>query len=144
MATQVTAAAIRAHLEGELPAVLWRWENERQDAPEPYDGGGAAVSWALVEFTGDSLDQESIGAGERISNRWVERGVVFIHVFAPTGAGSAPARTLAGQISDVFRAVSELAPAITFERISIGLGDTDSPDGAWWRLPMTVAWKREL
>ena len=144
MATQTAAASIRTYLEGALPAVLWRWENELQDAPEPYDGGGDAVAWAMVEFTGDSLDQESIGAGERISNRWVERGVVFVHVFSPAGSGSAAGRTLAGQVSDAFRAVSELTPAITFERISIGLGDNESPDGAWWRLPMTVAWKREL
>jgi hypothetical protein len=139
MASQTAAAAIRAMLEAALPLVAWRWENESADPPDP-----AAGVWCLVEFTSDVIDQESIGAGARTANRWRERGTVFAHVFAPSGTGTTAARTLGEQIADVFRASGTVSPGIVFEAISPGLGDADGPDGNWWRLPISIAFARDL
>jgi hypothetical protein len=138
MATQTVANAVRQWLIATLPAVTFRWENEAADPPT------SQTTWAFVEITGDVFDQQSIGAGARASNRWLEAGTLFIHVFAPSGAGTADARTLAEQIATAFRTVETLSPNITFGRMSLGLGDVEAPDGNWWRLPMTIAWEREI
>lgn len=138
MATQTVANAVRQWLTATLPAVDWRWENEATDPPDP------PAIWALVEITGDVFEQQSIGAGTRSAARWVEAGTIFIHIFAPAGTGSAGARTQAEAIATAFRGVETLSPNIDFGRLSLGLGDTEGPDGNWWRLPMTIAWERTL
>lgn len=138
MATQTVANAVRQWLTATLPAVEWRWENEAQDPPDP------PAVFAMVEITGETFEQQSIGATTRASNRWLEAGTLFIHVLAPAGTGSAAARTLAEQIATAFRSVETLDPNITFGRLSLGLGDVLPPNGNWWRLPITVAWERTL
>lgn len=137
MATDTTYAAVRALLEAEFTEAPLVWENEAQDAPTD-------ATWVLVEFAGDAFEQTSIGAGERRDNRWVESGIVYLHVMAPRGTGAEAARRVARLLAEVFRDVTELSPNIEFDRTSIGLGGVSEPDGAFWRLPVSVAYTREF
>jgi len=136
MATDTTYAAVRALLEAEFTEAPLYWENELQDPP--------AATWVLVEFAGDAFEQTSIGAGERRDNRWVESGIVYLHVMAPRGAGAEEPRRIARLLAEVFRDVTELSPNIEFARTSIGLGGVSDPDGAFWRLPVSVTYTREF
>jgi hypothetical protein len=137
MATDTTYAAVRGMLETQFTAAPLYWENEIQDPPTD-------TTWVLVEFAGDAYEQTSIGAGERADNRWVESGIVYLHIMSPRGAGAQEPRRIARLLAEVFRDVTELSPNIEFDRTSIGLGGMSDPDGAFWRLPMSVSYEREF
>jgi hypothetical protein len=136
MATHIVYDAVRALLLAQFTDAPLVFENENAE-PQLPDG-----PYVMVEMTGDVFTQMSIGAGTRMANRWEERGLIFLHVNAPAGTGGREARRLAALLADVFRGVETLAPGITFEDVSIGLGETSERDGPWWILPLTVQFER--
>lgn len=136
MATEIVYDAVRALLEDEFTAAPLRFENEGIEPPNP------TLPYVMVEMTGDVFTQMSIGAGARTANRWEERGMIFLHINAPAGTGGREARRLAHLLADVFREVETLSPGITFEDVSIGLGETPEREGPWWVLPVSVQFER--
>lgn len=135
MATATVYSAIRAQFTTYWTATAVRWENERFDLPEP------PAPWVAVEMTGTLYDQASLGAGVRADELWREEGILWMHVMVPAGSGAETARTLAGQLCDLFRGV-ELDPNIEFRGFSIGLGEPGDDDGNWYRISISSDWIR--
>jgi len=136
MASNTVYDAIRAHLVAYWSATTIAWENELFDRPEP------PAPWVMVEMVGDLYAQMSIGAGVQSENRWDEEGVLMMHVFAPSGTGASTARGYAKSLADLFRGALLLADSLEFLDASIGMGQPGDDDGLWWRISVSVDWRR--
>lgn len=135
MSSDTVYSAVRTYLEANWTATPLAWENEAFDPPSPAD------AWVMVEVSGNSYDQASIGASTRAENRWREEGMVWCHVMVPTGTGSLTARQHATALANLFRGI-ELPGDIEFRTLSIGLGESADDDGVWWRLSLSAEWIR--
>lgn len=133
MSTATAFTAIRAHLEANWTATPLAWDNE---AYEPGDN----APFVMVQITGDQWDQASIGAGDRLANRWEEEGELLLSVMVPTGTGSLLARQHAEALANIFRGLN--LGDIEFRDISIGLGVAAEDRGGWWLLPVRINWIR--
>lgn len=133
MTTATAFSAISAHLIAEWTTTPLAWDNE---AFNP----ASQTAFVMVQMTGDIWDQASIGAGDRLQNRWQEEGELLLSVIVPTGTGSLIARTHAEALANIFRGLQ--LGAIEFRDISIGLGVRGEDRGAWWLLPVRINWIR--
>jgi hypothetical protein len=133
MTTATAYTAIRAHLEANWTTTPLAWDNEEfaptQDA-----------AFVMVQITGDMWDQRSIGAGDRLQNRWEEEGELLLAVIVPTGTGSLLARQHAEALANIYRGLN--LGDIEFRDISIGLGVAADDRGPWWMLPLRINWIR--
>jgi hypothetical protein len=133
MTTATAYSAIRAHLEANWTTTPLAWDNEEfaptQDA-----------AFVMVQVTGDQWDQMSIGAGDRLDNRWEEEGELLLSVIVPTGTGTLLARQHAEALANIFRGLQ--LGEIEFRDISIGLGVVAEDRGPWWLLPVRINWIR--
>lgn len=136
MASNTVYDAVRAHLEAFWSATPIAWENELFDRPEP------AAPWIMVEMVGDLYAQMSIGAGVQSENRWDEEGVLLLHVFVPSGTGASTARAYAKSLADLFRGALLIGDSLEFLDASIGMGQPGDDDGLWWRISVSVDWRR--
>ena len=141
MSSDTLHAALRAYLEANWTATPLAWENEAFEAPR--DALGNPLPWVMVEASGNLCAQASIGAGSAAANLWREEGLVWLHVFVPTGTGSALARQHARALVDLFRGLTLAAGTIRYRDASIGRGEPGSDDGKWWRISAGVEWQRD-
>ena len=137
MATDTVYSAVRTFLEANAGGVTLHWENGGETVPAP------PSLYVLVEFTGDTFDQQSLGAGLPSENAWQEAGKLFLKIYAPAGTGSLAARQQARTFADLFRGL-ELSPDIQFGPMSIGLGEVGEQTVDWWMLPMSISWSRDF
>jgi hypothetical protein len=128
-------SAIRGHLEARWTATPLAWENEAFTPPE-------LAPWVAVEVTGTLYSQASIGADDQASNRWDETGLVFLHVFVPTGTGTAVARQHCRALADTFRGLVLDEGALEFGDASIGMGAPGDDEGTTYRISVSVDWRR--
>lgn len=135
MSSATVYSAVRTWLEGSWNATPLAWENEPFEVPEP------PSPFVVVEIYGDSYQQESIGAGNPAAELWREDGAVLLHVMVPAGTGSLTARTHAEALANLLRGL-ELPGGIRFRGMSIGLGETATDDGNWWRISVRAEWLR--
>jgi hypothetical protein len=135
MTTATAFTAIRAHLEAEWTTTPLAWDNETFS---PQDN----TPFVMVQITGDLWDQHSIGAGDRLENRWEETGELLLSVIVPTGTGSLLARQHAEALANIFRGLNLDESNIEFRDISIGLGVAAEDRGPWWLLPIRINWTR--
>lgn len=133
MTTATAYNAIRAHLVSSWTATPLAWDNETFDTPED-------AAFVMVQMTGDLWDQQSIGAGDRLQNRWEEEGELLLSVIVPAGTGTATARQHAEALANIFRGLQ--LGDIEFRDISIGLGVAAEDRGPWWLLPIRINWIR--
>ncbi len=133
MTTATAYSAIRAYLEASWAATPLAWDNEAFDTPDD-------AAFVRVEMTGDMWDQMSIGAGERLQNRWEEEGDLLLSVIVPAGTGTLLARQHAEALANIFRGLQ--LGEIEFREISIGLGAVAEDRGPWWLLPIRINWTR--
>lgn len=133
MSTATAYNAIRAHLVATWTTTPLAWDNEVFDTPD--DSG-----FVMAQVTGDIWDQQSIGAGDRLQNRWDEEGELLLSVIVPAGTGSVLARTYAESLANIFRGLQ--LGDIEFRDISIGLGVIAEDRGPWWLLPIRINWTR--
>lgn len=136
MASDTVYDAIRAHLETYWSATTIAWENEGFEKPEP------PAPWVMVEVTGDLYAQMSIGAGNQAENRWDEEGELLMHVMVPAGTGARTARHHAKSLADLFRGALLIDDTLEFLDASIGMGQPGDEDGMWWRVSVSVDWRR--
>lgn len=133
MTTATAYSAIRTYLEAQWTATPLAWDNEAFDTPDD-------AAFVMVQITGDLWDQMTIGAGDRLDNRWQEEGELLLTVIVPTGTGSTTARTHAEALANIFRGLQ--LGDIEFRDISIGLGVVAEDRGPWWALPTRINWIR--
>lgn len=127
----------RTRLEAANLGIALAWPNEDFTPPGP---PGNAVSdqtpyiWAAVQMTGYTLAPLEVGAGV-----WQETGTLYVHIMTPTGWGTDTARAIGKTVANTFRGLPG-AP-IVYLRASIGDSMSEDPDGAWWRLTVTIDWR---
>jgi len=134
MPSDVVYDAVRAHLGANWSETDIAWENENFVPP-------VEAGWVAVEVSGTTYAQQSIGAETQAANRWDEEGVLWVHVFVPTGTGSSTARRRAKAIADIFRGAKLLDDALEFTDASIGLGDVGDDAGATWSITVSIDWR---
>lgn len=132
MSTDGAYSLIRAYLVEHWTATPLAWDNEGFAKPNP------ARPFIEVQVTGNIWDQASIGAGDRLEERWQEEGELFLNVIVPKGTGSLEARQIATQAANLFRGLQ--LGDIEFREISIGLGVPAEEHGPWWLLPVRISW----
>ncbi|UPY35499.1 phage tail terminator-like protein [Sediminicoccus sp. KRV36] len=136
MSTLDAFTKIRDHLTTMWTTTPLSWDNEAFTTPA--DASGNDLPFVHVQIIGDLFDQASIGAGNRLANRWEEEGDLLLTVIVPEGIGSVLARTYASALAEIYRGL-QLAD-IEFRDISIGLGVAAEDRGAWWALPVRINW----
>lgn len=134
MASAAAFSAIRDYLVAQWATTPLAWDNEAFDRPEP------PAAFVLVQVTGTSFAQASMGAGDRLSDRWMEEGVLLLSVIVPQGAGSQGARDIASALAGLFRGVA--LGDLEFGDMSIGLGVPAEDQGPWWLLPLRINWTK--
>jgi hypothetical protein len=137
MSSDVVYSAIKNFLTAIWTAVPLVFENENYDLPDD------PSPYVYVEISGNLYAQQSIGATSSVSNLWREQGLLWIHVFVPSGTGSLLARQYAKQIADLFRGKELLSGKLIFRDISIGMGQTADEDGNYWRLSVSIEWQND-
>lgn len=141
MSSQTLAAAVRDWFDANWTATPVRWENETFTEPTPTDYPAAPAAWLMVEFSGRSYDQMSIGSGGGAAERWAEEGAVLVHCIVQVNAGADAARQNAETIAEAFRGL-QLPGGIRFRNMSIGDGGPADEDGNWWALTLRAEWMR--
>jgi hypothetical protein len=132
MASHTVFQAVRDHLAAAFTACPLVYPNEGDGAPNP------PAPWIFVEVVGALYDQESIGAGSVIANRWRETGLVVGNVMVPRQTGTVLQREIAMLFLDAFRGASLLGGHLVFERASPGAGAAGDDNGRWWCMTATV------
>jgi hypothetical protein len=130
MSSDVPFSAVREMLEAVWTGAPMVWPNEGLEVSD------SSMPWVYCEMTGDSMEAMELGGA---SAAWVESGLVWIHIHAPTGTGTLEIRAIARQLSDIFRAA--VIPGITFGRQSLGAGEQGDDDGLYWRQSFTVEYE---
>jgi hypothetical protein len=142
MASREVYDAIRGVLDpnegGSWTATQIAWPNEGTENFPPADGS----AWIAVQMTGTSYAQESIGAAVQAQNRWDEEGILWLHTFVATGQGERDQRSYCKQLADLFRGLMLLDGNLEFLDASIGLGEQSDDTGAWWRISVSIEWRR--
>jgi hypothetical protein len=141
MSSDVVYSAIKAYLTANWTTTEIAWENENFQSPLSSDGSPTA--WVAVEITGNLYSQASIGAGTASGNLWREEGLLWLHIFVPTGSGSLVARQYAKQLADLFRGLSLSGDTLRFRDASIGRGQPGSEDGLYWGLSVSIEWQHD-
>jgi hypothetical protein len=90
--------------------------------------------WLSVDITSHVLAPIELSGG-----MWQEEGTLYVDVFVPNGTGSDAARTLAKNVSNLFR--GQYSGPIIYNGGSIGNGTITEQDGMWWVITVTVAWR---
>ncbi|MDR6953787.1 hypothetical protein J2X65_003150 [Ancylobacter sp. 3268] len=134
MADDVVYQAIRDALIAGWTVTQIAFENEDFQKPSP------PAPWIMLEVTGSFYGQQSIG--DPADNRWDADGVLWLHVFVPVGTGSSTARGYAKTLADLFRGRQLLNETLEFLDASIGLGEPGDDSGNWWRLSVSIDWRR--
>lgn len=140
MASNVVYDAIRAELEASWTTIPLTFENEAFTPPT--DGDGKPQPFVAVEMTGNLYGQQSIGAGDPGDNRWDEEGVLWLHIFVRSGTGGQTVRTYAKSLADIFRGKLLLGGAIEFMDASIGLGESGDDSANYYRVSVSIDWRR--
>lgn len=133
MTTATAFSAISAHLIAEWTTTPLAWENVAFNA-------ASQAPYVMVQMVGRIWDQASIGAGDRLQNRWREEGDLLLSVIVPTGTGSLTARTHAEALANIFRGLQ--LGDIEFGDIHIDDGAIAEDRGARWLLPVRINWIR--
>ena len=133
-------AAIRARLEENWTATRVTYQNEVPDDPWPPKQGMKHLPWVNLEVAG--LPSALRGAGVPGQQLWRYPGFIYVHVFAPTSGGMAPAIQKAVAIGEIFRGkvFYQDAPGCYVRTWSpfVDGGGSGADDGNWYRCTMTV------
>lgn len=124
-----TIQTIVAGWSGTAPVI---WENEDFALPE------SPAEFVYVEVYDDVIRQDTIGAPQ--ANEWLEAGMIYMHVMTRRGEGSSRARTLARDLSNLFR--EQPSNGVYFREMSIGAGEPGRSFGNYFAMTLTVAWDR--
>lgn len=135
MASGTVYQAVRTYLTGAWSSTGLAWENEDFDTAD-------LGAWVAVEMTGTSYAQQTLGAGSAAANRWDEDGLLWLHVMVKVGSGALDARNFAKALADLFRGTLLLGDSLEFGDASIGMGEAGDDDGRWWRVSVSIAWRR--
>jgi hypothetical protein len=142
MASLSVYDAIRSVLDpgvgGTWTATPISWPNETDPPFPPTDGS----SWVAVELTGTLYGQQSFGESRQADNRWDEEGILWMHVFVQRGNGEREQRDYCKQLADKFRGLTLLSDSLEFGDAAIGMGEPSDAQGAWWRISISIEWRR--
>ena len=128
--------AVRAHLATGWTLAPLIYQNEATEPPVESDG--VLRPWVYIEITHNANMQWSIGEEPRTGNRWREEGIVFFHLFTPSGAGIDTSDLYADTMIALFRGL-ELDPSLEFRDFSSDIGGK-SEDGNYYRVSIAVEW----
>ena len=142
MASGTVYDAVKSHLQTNWTATPLAFENEDKDASGNAVPPNPAVTFVAIEMTGTMYGQQSIGAETQAANRWDEEGVLWLHVVTPKGQGASEARHHAKNLADLFRGTTLLSGDLEFLDAAIGMGEPADADGNWWRISVSVEWRR--
>jgi hypothetical protein len=142
MASDTVYDAVRAYLIEHWIETPINFENgdrhpEYQEFPP-----NPPAPFVQFEITGTFYGQQSIGADEQADNRWDEEGVIWMHILVPVGTGGSEARRLAKRAANLFRGTTLLDGDLEFMDASIGMGAPADDDGNWWRVSVSIDWRR--
>lgn len=137
-------AAIRSRLEANWTDTPIAWLNE--DPPETVDEDDKPTPWVFCEITGTGADIR--GAGSPGDHVWLYTGLIFLHVFVPTGAGADIGYQHAVALGEIFR-TQEFYNSTPGYAVRTGVveggsgpridaGDSGSDDGQWFRVTATI------
>ena len=140
MASDVVYNAVKDYLTANWTTSPLAFENE--EFVPPVDSEGRPTPFVAVEVTGNVYGQQSIGASTQATNRWDEEGQLWLHVFVRTSTGSSTARNYAKTLADLFRGTTLLSGDMEFMDASIGLGEKGDDEGNYYRISVSVDWRR--
>jgi Bacteriophage related domain of unknown function len=136
MASDVVSGAVEDYLLANWTATPLSLENDEFKEPDP------PAPWVMMEITGTLYAQESIGAFPQSANRWDEEGLIWLHVFVPSGTGGRDCRRFAKQLADLFRGTTLLSGALEFRDSRIGEGRVANDNGNFFCISVSIDWRR--
>ncbi|MFU0504011.1 hypothetical protein [Pseudaminobacter sp. NGMCC 1.201702] len=132
MSSPTAFDAIHDHLVARWAATDLVFENEDYQLPD------VPAHFVYVEVFGDLLEQDTFGAPQ--NNEWLETGQVYLHVMTPNGTGSGEARTLARDLSYLFR--EQPLGSMHFREMSIGMGEPAKTFGNYFAMTLSITFDR--
>jgi hypothetical protein len=126
MSSNAPFTAVRNMMTAQWTGAPLVWPNEGLDVAD------SSSPWIYMDMSGDEMAALELGA----SAVYAERGIIWGHIQAPIGTGTLQIRTIAKQLSDLFRAAK--ITGMTFGRQSLGAGEPGDDDGLYWRQSFTV------
>lgn len=131
--TAANVAVLADPTTGAVPA--FRFENEPFEKPDPL------VPWIDAALSGVVYGQESIGAATQATNRWDEKGELWLSVFVEVGTGGSRARQIAKLLADIFRGLTLLGGHLEFMDAFIGGSGPAPEEGNWYELALAIEWR---
>lgn len=133
--------AIRARLVANWTTTPVTYQNEKPPDPwPPKNGNGDLLPWVNLEILGTGSG--IYGQGVPRNHLWLYTGLIYGHVFVPTGSSDELAGSYAGQIGEIFRAAKfydDVTPGAYVRSMAPRTdgGGSGSDNGNWWRVTMT-------
>lgn len=128
MSSLVPFDTSRTMLTGAALGYPIAWPNVTFKKPNP------VAPWLAVECTSHTLDPVELSGGV-----WQEEGTLYVDVFVPAGTGTDTARTIAKNVSNIFR--GQYGGPVIYNGGSIGNGSIAESDGMWWVITVTMQWR---
>lgn len=131
--------AYKAHLTTELGASYPIRDWEEIETALQHD----TAPWLAIEDSGGQDELSSIG---QPSANWVEdTGFIDVHVFVPIQGGLPPARTICGQVRDIFRYYRPAVPAGQTLRTASVTPATPGiySDGLWHSMLVSIEYQHK-
>ncbi len=134
-------AAIEQRLTDNWTTTAIRFSNDGNFGGA-FDGSGNAIAWVHCEI--ENEDGGIVGAGKPGDQVNLDRGIIGIMVFVPTGTARATAREYASTIGEIFR-VKEFYRAAGYcvrtWKPHVGRASeatSENPSGNWYCVPVTI------
>lgn len=132
MASPTVFDAIHDQLVAEWNATDLVFENEDYQLPD------TPAHFVYVEVFDDIISQDTFGAPR--NNEWLEAGQIYLHVMTPNLTGSSTSRSLAKDLSSIFREQS--FSGLYFREMSIGMGEPAKTFANYFAMTLSVSWDR--
>ena len=126
MSSEAPFTAVRTLVETTWSGAPVVWPNEGLEVAD------SSSPWIYMDMSGHEMGAMELGP----TAAYAERGTLWAHIQAPVGTGTLEIRTIAKQLSDLFRTAS--IPGMTFGRQNLGAGEPGDDDGLYWRQSFTV------
>ena len=140
-------AAVKQRLRDNFSSCRIEEENLRPLEPwPPVDSSGNPEAFVVIEVAGSGSDIQGVGQNAAGAQMNIDFGMIRVHVFVPTGQGTATAHSYAAAIAAIFRNTEfyNATPGFavrTWRPYTDGGGAAEIEgvaDGSYWRLSLST------